>query len=339
MDIGATAKIATSGIKVIPGVAEWLRNKLRIREEITYSKELLGVDQNQKFNYRVSMDHPLLQQGIPHVDDLSAFADIAGPSIDHARAAGWIEYPEDIEADLNAGMVLIGSPEAEALTRLVFGYRKLPGSAGVEHLGDVVDLPFCWREDARLVEAQCSRFVPGRGLVTRPNWPIVDNTGARAKLLWPTLSNDGYLTSDFLLITRVPNFLTIEAQQSGRSIVSVAGTHGVGTRAVGVLLRDRTVLREIARKVPPGTEAFQILVEACSIVHNTRGSIARRVIVRDIRCFSRPDEDWSRARGIVHKRYTDWASDIVTARRMAVPDTLPETATGQPDERYGIAAY
>ncbi len=316
MDIGATAKISASGAKMIPGVAQWLINKRRLRREATYAKELLGVDQSMHFNYRVSMDHPLLQHGTPHADDLSAFAAIAGPSLTHAFTEGWTEYPEDIEANLNEGMVLIGSPEAEALTRLVFGYRKLPETRRVEDLGDVLDLPFRWLEDVHLVSARCRRYVPGKGLVTRPNWPIIDNTGQRPKKLFPSVSNEGLLESDFLVITRVPNFLTSQAQESGRSIVSIAGTHGVGTRSVGLLLRNQKVLQAVAERIPAGTEAFQILVEAKSIVHDpVRGSKARSVLVRAVHPINRSDDVWARARQGLHRRYTDWASDLLTAKR------------------------
>ncbi len=316
MDVGATAKISASGVKMLPGVAQWLRQKRRLRQEAAHTKKLLGVDQSMLFNYRVSMDHPLLQHGTPHADDLSAFAAVAGPTLVRAFANGWTEYPEDIEANLNEGMVLIGSPESEALTRLAFGYRKSPESGRVEYVGDVLDLPFRWQEDIEAVSAECHRFVPGKGLVRRPNWPIVDNTGFRPKQLFPTVSNDGLLTSDFLLITKVPNFLTSEAQQSGRSIVSIAGSHGVGTRAIGVVLRDQRILSELAEKIPAGSHAFQVLIEARSVVHDpSLGSRARGAVVREVRCFDRPDDAWARARRNVLRRYTDWASDVQAAQR------------------------
>jgi hypothetical protein len=320
MDVAATAKISAAGIKMIPSVARWYMERRRRKQDITYAKELLGIDQSSLFSYRVAMDHPLQQQGTPHVDDLSAFADIASPSIVYAWPRGWTEYLEDIEADLNEGMVLIGSPEAEALTRLLFGYRKLPGHLGVEYLGGVIDLPYRWQEDTRYISAQCQRFVRGRGLVSRPNWPIIDNSGSAPKSVYPIVTNDGFLDSDFLLITRVPNFLTSRAQQSGRFIVSVAGVHGVGTRAIGLALRSRKVLTEIAAQIDQGTEAFQILLEARSIVHDpARGSFAKSIAVRNIRSFSCSDDEWSCARRKIQERYTDWASELVYSRRMELP--------------------
>ena len=204
MDIAATAKVSAEGVKIIPRVARWYIDKRRRMREVTYAKELLGIDQSSLFSYRVAMDHPLQQQGTPHVDDLSAFADIASPSIAHAWARGWTEYVEDIEADLNQGMVLIGSPEAEALTRLVFGYRKLPEHLGVEYVGDVVDLPYRWQEDTRITSAQCQRFVRGKGLVPRPNWPIIDNTGVESKSIYPTVTNDAFFNFISMTCSRVP---------------------------------------------------------------------------------------------------------------------------------------
>jgi hypothetical protein len=326
MDMAATAKVSSAGVKMIPAVARWYMDRRRRNQDATYAKGLLGIDDSSLFSYRVAMDHPLQQHGTPHVDDLSAFADIASPSIAHAFPRGWIDYVEDIEADLNEGLVLIGSPEAEALTRLLFGYRKLPERLGVEYRGDVIDLPYRWQEDTRYISAQCQRFVRGKGLVSRPNWPIIDNSGAEPKSLYPAVTNDGFLNSDFLLITRVPNFLTSQAQQSGRFIVSIAGVHGVGTRAVGLVLRNPKVLAEIAAQIGQNAEAFQVLLEARSIFHDpVRGSFAKSIAIRSVRCFARSDSEWSHARRRVQEMYTDWASDIAYSRRMELP------VTNQPD--------
>jgi hypothetical protein len=321
MDLGATAKISSAGAKMIPSIADWVVRRRRQKQDADQVKALFGVDQQRLFNYRVSMDHPLLQHGTPHVDDLAAFAAIAGPTIAHVHANGWDEYPDDVEANLDEGMVLIGSPEAEALTRLVFGYRKLPGSRGVELVEDTIDLPFRWLEDVELVSARCKRFVPGRGITTRPNWPIIDNLGGRPKKLFPALTHDDFLNTDYLLITRVPNFLTSRAQESGRSIVSIAGTHGTATRSVGLLLSNRKLLAEISGRLSPRAEAFQVLIEARNIVHDpSRGSIAKGVVIRDVRSFHRPDRVWSEARSNLHRTYTDWAADVVETERNRVFD-------------------
>jgi hypothetical protein len=330
VDIGASAKVAASGAKMLPGIARWLMARRQRRQEATYARELLGVDQSTLFSYRVGMDHPLLQEGVPHTDDLVAFADLAGPSIARAWEKGWVEYPDELEANLNEGVVVIGSPESEALTRLIFGYQRLPDALGVEYTGNSVDLPFRWQEDTRTVSARCQRFAPGGRLVTRPNWPIVDNSGFRPKMLYPAVTNEGLLNSDFLLITRIPNFLTSEAQQSGRSIVSIAGTHGIGTRAVGLVLKNRSILTEISAKIPQGTQAFQVVIEARSIVHDPlQSSVARSVFVRAISCFDRPDNAWTSARQTIRERFTDWASEVNSSKRMGRYEVDTEGSIGR----------
>ena len=219
---------------------------------------------------------------------------------------------DDIVMGLGDGLVLIGSPEAEAVTSLAFGYERRSDGRGMRYLGSTIDLPYRWEENEEVVHARCSRMVPGRGRVERPNWPIVDQAGIRSKMLYPTIRNDGMIYTDLLLITKVPNFLTVESYQCNRSIISVAGTHGTGTRAVGRLLKDDQALRRIATGLAGRTSSFQVLVEAGNISHTARrGSVAGSIVVRDVRTFDLPESGWRDATNHVQGRLHSWLEESV----------------------------
>jgi hypothetical protein len=95
----------------------------------------------------------------------------------------------------------------------------------------------------------------------------------------------------------VPNFLTTTGLQTGRSLISIAGTHGTGTRAIEVLLRDKQSLKQISEAIPQRTQAFQILIEVSKVTHSeVAGSVAHRVHILDMQCFDRPERSWDSAR-------------------------------------------
>ncbi|CAN5240435.1 hypothetical protein BH11ACT7_BH11ACT7_04450 [soil metagenome] len=309
-DLAVGAKVTRAGFTIAQAIAARVGRFRRDRRQIHHARHLIGINSNQLFNYRVAMQHPMQIPGTPHPDDAYAFVSVASEDACRAMELKNFRVEETLPADLDDGYVLIGSPEAELLTAVMFGYERKPPDGGMKYLGSTIDLPYRWDEDRSNVVATCSRLVPGQGRVTRPNWPIVDNTGTRTSRLYPVVQNNGLLHTDLLLITKVPNYLSATALQSGRTVVSIAGAHGTGTRAVEVLLRDRRCMREIAERVKTDAQAFQILVEVGNVNHHPlNGSVASSVQIRDVRCFSRSNSEWERA-GI-------WASKALQSMKDA----------------------
>jgi hypothetical protein len=269
---------------------------------------LLGLGQRAELlSYQVAGHHPHYDIGQPHPDDRAAFRAVARLSIGaRASSRGTVELVDRCVGDLSDGLCLIGSPEAEVVTRLVFDYAPRADGQDMHYRGATVDLPYRWEEDATKVRATYSRYVEGRGRVERPNWPIVDQRGSSPRSIFPTVANDGLLATDLLLITKVPNFLSMDAFERGRSILSIAGTHGTATRAIEVFLRDRAALSVVARALRPTTQAFQILVEASDILHSRAGSRARSVRVLDVHDLTRPDAHWRAAHARVTRNFADW---------------------------------
>ena len=274
-------------------------------------REALGVAQADIYNYRLATNHPLYPAGTPHPDDLEAFSTILGTDAKcWDQAVRWAADSENT-GQLNEGFVLIGSPEAEAITRLAFGYESRGVGRGMRHIGVGIRFPFRWEEDDSLVKASYKKYVPERGLVERRNWPILDQRGDSTRSIFPRLDNKGMLTSDLLLISKLPNFLTVDSLQSGRSIVSIAGTHGVGTRAIELLLRNKSLMAQIEREIGRLQQHFQILLEVTDIKHNPKkGSRARRIEVRAVAPIDLPDRSWSSARREAANRMPEWSLEV-----------------------------
>lgn len=224
------------------------------------------------------------------------------PSIEAAD----VSVMPSVEADLSDGHVLVGSPEADPLTQAVFGYRDV-GEFGSEYIGGTIELVYRWEEDSRRVEAEYTKYVPGKGPVSRPNWPIIAQNGGRERRHYPRLDLNGFSTTDWLVLTRLPNVASQIGLQSGRSIISVAGAHGTATRGIELVLSDKSSLRTIGRAISDSAEGFQVLVEVGDIVHDPiRGSYARRARVESVVPLSYSANELERAAAVVEGRWEEW---------------------------------
>lgn len=328
VDLLGAARATPTALSLLGRVRGVLAAARRKQRELDSARDLLGLAEPGSFSYRVGDHHPIYNVGHPHPDDRAAFAAVLGSVVSPSLLAGDVGFQDRIPCRLDDGLVLIGSPEGEPIARLAFGYRSA-GKYGLQYDGDTIDLPYRWEEDARIVQASYSRFVAGRGLVTRPNWPIIDNTGAAPRQRYPKLDRDNLNLSDWLVVTRLPNITSKAAWQSGRSLVSIAGCHGTATRAIELLLRDTRALRAIARAVPPGVDGFQALVEVGDIVHDpTRGSYARKVQLEAVHPITRPAHVWEASVAAVERRYADWLNDVTSNEQTYIPPP-PEGAEAQ----------
>ncbi|MCK5613304.1 hypothetical protein KAR91_66145 [Candidatus Pacearchaeota archaeon] len=103
-------------------------------------------------------------------------------------------------------------------------------------------------------------------------------------LLLPNTDSSGHLTSDYLLITVLPNILSKKAYDEGNKMIVFAGTHGVGTRAIELLFQDTSVLQTLVRKVH-GVNYWQAVIEVVEIIKPTQNERAKPfAISQKIRC-------------------------------------------------------
>lgn len=319
LTFGAAATIGPGVAAVLPKVAASLALKAPAvtqktvgnRRKAAQGKKLVGWGLSDTFDYRLPIQsHPLLDLPGAHPDDLAAFRALAEPSLSRAADEGWLSQSDSLSTDYRRNLVLIGSPEVEPLLRLALDYRRRTAAAGFEFVGETVSLPYRWNQDPEETDASSTHVVAGVGWVSRPNWPITRMTAVGPHQLPPAVDHDGRLESDWLLITVMPNFLTLEGLQSRRKIFSIAGTHGVGTRAIGNLLSDSKALRLIDESLTARPEAYQVVIEADKIKHDElRGSYARRIRVHDVVSISMPFDAWKRAQLIVAEHFSDWVAE------------------------------
>ncbi|MBQ0897009.1 hypothetical protein KBX37_28640 [Micromonospora sp. U56] len=313
MEVASSALLGRAAGLLLPKLEPLARTLISRRREREEALRLLRVDYRQDYDFVMPHSHPLLELSGNHPDDLAAFRAIADPALAYCAEHNLLEVVETLETQLERNLVVIGSPEAAPLARLAFGYRRIHSAAGFEYVGDTVDLPYRWHEDPRDLHGTCQRLVADHGWVTRPNWPLVARTDVRTtRRLAPRVDNEGKLSTDWLLISVMPNFFTRKALDEGKTIVSVGGTHGTGTRALKLFLRDPKALRQVMQSVSDRSRAFQVVVEAGDIFHKASGSAARAIRVHDVAQLPDNDDVWHTARRAVARQFSDWAAEEVT---------------------------
>lgn len=283
MDISAVLTVATqvagaSGlVTVSSGAAKWMKRRAELRQRADVAKEVLGLHQGRMVAYRHDSRHVLYNETEAlHPDNLHGLVAASGNDYVRAQQTGRLRIEDELRAHITHDLVLIGSPTAEGLSRAIFGYVP-DGDADSLALSDApVDLPYRWVLSKNEVAegAVARRFVPGRGMVERPNWRL---QGPRRSYV-PRVDEDGVLMEDYLLVTKLRNYLSPVALDDGRAVISLGGTHGTGTRAIGLIFRDDDVLRELVEQLRSRPAAFQMLFRVGDIAHDPEtGSRARTI--------------------------------------------------------------
>jgi hypothetical protein len=308
MDISAVLTVATQAagasgmVTVSTRAARWMRAKARFRDQATFARELLGLRQSGLIAYRHDSKH-ILYSGTEqlHPDNLYGLAAAGGNAYVDAQRNGLLRVEDEILTHASHDLALIGSPTAEGLSRLLFGYVPDgdPDSLALDQVP--LDLPYRWVISKNEVadSAVARRFVAGRGVVERPNWRIA----APDRIYVPRVDEDGLLLEDYLLVTKVRNYLSSASIDEGHFIISFGGSHGTGTRALELLFKDQMVLTDIADRLRQRPAAFQMLFRVSEIKHDrTVGSYARRIeLVDDPTILPDRDPIWRTATEIVQR--------------------------------------
>lgn len=319
--ISAALNLADKSVAVGRSVRDHIRTNQRQKASRREIFSLLDVGPGMLRNFRVSTSHPTSPNDVLPIADIEALAAIVDRSLaDSVQTLGAFLDDDDVAADFEEDMLLIGSPESEPLTRLIFGYESLQVGLGVGYLGGTMPLVYRWEEEwERTDQALCLQARPGGAIAVRPNWPLM-KTQPSPRSIYPRTSN-GYLSQDFLIVTKIPNFLTESAWQRGRSIVSVGGLHSVGTRAVELMLNNSDIVFDLLRRVEalsPGTRWLQIVLAVDSIDHDPEtGSKPTAVHVHDVVELDIPDSLVKTARSVVASRLEAWKASLLYGHPLA----------------------
>jgi hypothetical protein len=297
--LGRVAGAVHSAAKLAKSAAQFFRETSEQRENSESARRLLGLSADRTRAYRHDSVHSLFtHDGVPHPDNLAALQTLAGYDIAAAASHGALTLEPSPTTEISNDLVLIGSPMAESLSRAVFGYIPEPGVQ--DSLGLVsppVTLHWTWELSAGAYKRAraARRHVPGKGVSARPNWAL---NGPTSRAI-PRLDSEGFVVEDYLLITKLRNFLGEHDVEGGRFVVSVGGTHGIGTRGVELLIRDSNLLTHVSDLVGAfESPCYQALFQVSNIQHSARrGSSGRSIQLVDVREVDDNKEAWESARG------------------------------------------
>ena len=211
-----------------------------------------------------------------HVNAHALYAGGAHPDNQHGLVSASGGEPSaafDRKEQGSTDVVLIGSPTAENTSRRVFGYvPDGDDSLALDNLP--FDLPYRWVLSRNQIDerATSKRLVQDKGVVERPNWRIEGH-----RMFVPRTDGDGFLQDDYLLVTKLRNYTSQAAVDSGKYLLSLGGTHGLATRGIELLMSNRHVLGDLARKLPDDPAAFQAVFRVGDVEHGPSGSKARKI--------------------------------------------------------------
>lgn len=102
------------------------------------------------------------------------------------------------------------------------------------------------------------------------------------KIFVPRIDSEGMLETDFLLITKMRNFMSPNSINTGKHIISIGGTHGTATKAIHLLLKDKQLLSELHPFLSKNPYCYQILPEVGKMDHNSSsGTRATKIRLAD----------------------------------------------------------
>lgn len=285
--------------------------------EVREAKQLLGLSEPAGEAYRSDAVHPLYTPGELHPDNAAALL-AASSDLGFNRTVQRDEIQVDVADN---SLLLFGSPTSEGLSRVVFDYAELPDRDGLASLDRPLDFAYAWNLDPESVgTGEVGRYVPGKGVVRRPPWQIASFRSKGPRQFVPETDSEGMITEDYLLITRIRNFLSPEAQAQGKFLVSFGGAHGTGTRAVTCLFKDKRLLRQVLEalkakhreasdQIAGIPKAYQLLFRVSGIKHTEVGSLPSSLELVDAVVLGDDDSGWDLARRRVAPRLQDQLPD------------------------------
>jgi hypothetical protein len=322
--VGAVLTVTGSAVggafvTLMTAVCRIVRQRIVARRSVGDAKAMLGMQAGEGVAYRHDSVHPLYQEGRLHPDNLDAVRFAAGSELKRAIDLSQLRLSNAVLTVVEQNMVLLGSPTAEGMSRVVFGYREEEPDRLVLSQPPV-DLPYFWQLDKGEIRGQALRYVRGVGVVSRPNWHIVSQRLGNPALYIPEVNAEGFPATDFLLVTRLRNFLTSAATDQGRYIVSVGGAHGTATRTIGLLLNDRAALTKIADSLKGRPQSYQLLLRVSGMRHDmNKGTQATTIELID--AVALPDERriWQAASQTIEPQIAEWLGQQTT------PQTSPRS--------------
>lgn len=160
-------------------------------------------------------------------------------------------------------------------TRLSMGY---PEDLSQYSLESSIDVPFPYifnvdTSSLNYAELKVKVLAKEGKYWEEPNWCIIDRKSKKSPFGMPEVDvKSKLLKTDFLILTVMPNNLSEKAERAGKKHLVAAGTHGIANRALGGVLKDPKVIKEINTQ-RRGSEFFQTVIKVTKIKHKKSESL------------------------------------------------------------------
>lgn len=169
--------------------------------------------------------------------------------------------PVQIDSDI----LVVGSPVSDPVAKLNLEYEGTSKADLKRITAPMIDLPITYT--IRLNESIKSNLTIKRYLAGEEVNSGNSSIEVDGRIIEPPQTNfDGWLKTDYLLITRMPNILSKKAFVNGSEVMIVGGVHGVGTESVKLLLESENLLNSISRQIG-NAHYYQILLPITDINH------------------------------------------------------------------------
>lgn len=237
--IGRLSKQFAVALKNQLTIAE--RKRKRLFEDIFGRFDGFGI-------ISIGGEHPDLQKPFPrlHPDNIQAVIQML--SLLESKEVEIEDRIFEIHCnsfEFKHNIISIGSAKSTLTTRLLEGYK----GSDARYLTTDPSLRLRWQflVDERRLFGLSKRYLEGKQWV-RPNHELIDNESYNNYA--PILDFDGWLKEDLMLISKLPNSITLDATYMGSSYgIIIEGSHGIGTRGIELLVNNNDILMDLRNKV------------------------------------------------------------------------------------------
>lgn len=250
--------------------------KQKREEQKSLQQRLFGLLMREDMYVNMPAEHPIykLAPGKTYPDDEETLKGIFRSIYNYFRAQREFRYYKELGVlDIRENICSIGGPVSNGLIRAGMGYVNRAGGLMYTDKPETdLSLVFNLANPEHIEKAIC--IEKGGLLFTQPNWSIINKkTG---ELYKPDTRIDGYLETDYLLITVKPSNLTKEAEARGKVQGIFGACHGVGCKAFPKVLDDLEMLKKIDEG-SKGSKYFQTVVKVTKIKHKKRESVPQEI--------------------------------------------------------------
>jgi hypothetical protein len=183
---------------------------------------------------------------------------------------------------LKGNILTVGSPISNEYAYAVFDNELVRGNLSYMRQSQRHPLTLPVRNLLSGKDVEDKNRVVRRGKFTEPNWGVI----VEGKAVFPEIDIDGRLKTDYLLLTKVPNFFDQNWSSNGNALLSMGGVHGPGTQGFALLLSDHAATEKLNTRLKAlGSPYWQVLIKIIQVEREDNRDIAKSIDIKDICVF------------------------------------------------------